>query len=91
MVASNPEHGIADSADTELPLGFRIEARHDDRYEPAPVVFDVFRGERRVAWSLRTRDAAVRWAWRVAGLPAAAPSAPIARRASASPWWAEAS
>lgn len=75
-----------------LPEGFVIEERLDPRQNPAPIVFDLFQAGKRVAWTLRSRDAAIRWAWRLAGAPhlATAP-VPLTRRTPVAPWWARAS
>ncbi len=76
----------------DLPDGFVIEERLDDRHVPAAIVFDVVSGGRRVAWGLRTRDAAVRWAVRLAGVaPRTIPHIRDRRRPVVSPWWTQAS
>lgn len=75
----------------QVPDGFVIEQRLDERTLPSPIVFDVFRNGKRVAWGLRSRDAALRWADRLAG--ARSTATPIASRriAPSAPWWNEAS
>lgn len=77
----------------DLPDGFVIEERLDVRQNPAPIVFDLFHAGKRVAWTLRSRNSAIRWAWRIAGVPGGPHSPePLPRRASVvAPWWAEAS
>jgi hypothetical protein len=76
----------------DLPDGFVIEERLDPRENPAPIVFDLFHRGKRVAWTLRSRDAAIRWAWRIAGVPLGAQvSFPMRRRPAPALWWIQAS
>lgn len=60
---------------------WRIEARSENGQD----VFDVYQGERRVAWGLSDRAAAERWVRRLGGAPVAAGGAPAPRRV----WWEE--
>ncbi|MSQ43213.1 MAG: hypothetical protein EXR45_03245 [Chloroflexi bacterium] len=86
---------IADDTATDetivLPTGFSLRVRTDERTLPAQRVFDLYRGEQRVAWGLRTLDAAVRWGERLGGSVRASERRPVpARRLpSSTPWWLE--
>ena len=92
MSARTLELAIGGHAPDGLPEGFAIEERLDARQNPAPLVFDLYQAGRRVAWTLRTRDAAIRWAWRLASAPRVETTpVPLTRRGSAAPWWSQAS
>jgi hypothetical protein len=83
---------LGDHDADDLPEGFVIEERSDARQNPAPIVFDLYRSGKRVAWTLRSRDAAIRWAWRLSGVAEVAQvPVPMARRVPTTPWWARAS
>ncbi len=92
MSARTLELAIGNHGADNLPEGFVIEERLDARQDPAPIVFDLYRSGKRVAWTLRSRDAAIRWAWRLYGAAEVAQGpVPMARRAPTAPWWARAS
>ena len=91
MVAREIADGTATNETIILPTGFSLRVRTDERTLPSQVVYDLYRGEQRVAWGLRTLDAAIRWADRLGGAaPASAPRPVPARRLpSSTPWWLE--
>lgn len=91
MVAREIADDTATNETIVLPTGFSLRVRTDERTLPSQRVFDLYRGEQRVAWGLRTLDAAVRWAERLRGsVPASEPRPIPARRLpSSTPWWSE--
>lgn len=92
MSARRLELALDRDLGSDLPEGFVIEERLDARENPAPIVFDLFQAGKRVAWTLRSRDAAIRWAWRIAGAPQhVSGPVPLRRRPTAPPWWVQAS
>jgi hypothetical protein len=62
--------------------------------EPGGGRFAVYRGQTRIAWGLRNREAAARWIIRLGGTPPASPLDGVDAAAQAydgerGPWWSE--
>ena len=69
---------------------WRIEERADDPGRPGGVlVYDVYRGKRRVAWGLKDRAAAERWISRLGGATPADAKPSAGRVAPPRVWWGD--
>ncbi len=79
---SRPEEPVRGSGKES----WRIDERADG--QGAPPVYDVYRGDRRVAWHLKDRAAAERWIARLGSSVPVSETLP-ARKAVFRPWWDE--
>ena len=66
---------------------WRIEERADGPGDPP--VYDVYRGDRRVAWHLKDRAAAERWIARLGSHAPAAEETSAGKTASSRVWWGD--
>ncbi len=91
MVAREIADDTATNESIALPTGFSLRVRTDERTLPTQVVYDLYRGEQKVAWGLRTLGAAMRWAERLGGsaFRSAPRPVPARRLPSNTPWWLE--